>query len=308
MPWDNPYLGSKGAQIALFDSLVTAHPTRLRKESIGKTLEGRDIPLYRLGNPGGGKWLFDGAIHGCSDLSTIMHHRFLKWLLESNDPAANNIVATKQLLCVPILNVDRATRKNARNGYWPNGVDLNRNFPHNWANAGTTDPTNDYYRGTAPASEPETQAMIQTFDREKPEIYTNFHNWGGPLNSSYNYTASQKTFADAIMAKYVTLANQMQQQIYPYQSQGLGAGFITSEAAKHGVKASFILEVVYMNGTPVPPNFNNLPTIDMIDSYYFPRVLPYYMTISQALSDGPIGQNVVPLAILALVTLFMWGM
>lgn len=289
MPWADPYLGSKDAQIALFDDLVSKHPTQIKKEIIGQTLEGRNIPLYRLGNPTAGKWMFDGAIHGCSDLSTIAHHRFLKWLLESNEPRANNILAKKQLLCVPILNIDRTTRKNARNGYWPNGVDLNRNFPANWTNAGTTDPTNDYYRGTSAASEPETQAIIQTWDREHPEIYTNFHNWGGPLNQSYNYTAQQKAFADAMMVNYISLANQMGQQIYPYGSGSvgnIGAGMASSEASKHGVKASLIIEVVYMNGSPVAPNYNQLPTLDMIDSYYWPRLQPYYLTLSEAVTDG----------------------
>jgi len=289
MPWADPYLGSKDAQIALFDGLVTNYPTRIKKETVGQTLEGRNIPLYRLGNPSGGKWMFDGAIHGCSDLSTIAHHRFLKWLLESNEPRAINILAKKQLLCIPIINVDRATRKNARNGVWPNGVDLNRNFPAGWASAGTTDPTDDYYHGTSAASEPETQAIIQTLDREQPEIYTNFHNWGGPMNSSNNYTAAQKTFADATEAKYITLAGTMGQQIYPYNSGsvgGGGGGMAYGEASRHGVKASFIIEVVYMNGTAVFPNFNQLPTIEMIDSYYFPRLLPYYITLSEAVSDG----------------------
>ena len=63
---------------------------------------------------------------------------------------------------------DRLWRKNLRDNDGDgqvaigDGVDLNRNFPTRWGyddEGSSPDPSSDTYRGPAPASEPETQAL-----------------------------------------------------------------------------------------------------------------------------------------------------
>ena len=322
MPWLNPYYGqgynthNKEGQVSLFDDLTARFPQFIVKEIIGQSYLGVPIPMYRVGNPTGGKFLFDGAIHGCSDVSTMIHHLFLKWLLEahkrvvegSSDPwdvRAYNIIQKKCLLCIPIFNIDRSTRKNANGGFWPAGVDLNRNFAYNWSSSGTTDPNNDYYHGTSPASELETQAVKGVFEREVPEIYVNFHNWGGMVFRSCNANSAQSAFAQTLANNYATVRTQLgiTDTVYSYVSGSLSAGFATADAARvTGVKASFLIEVCRTNTdettkpsgvteSPWPPlRYTTDPTFTRttgaVVSGFYARIKPILIAFAEAVTDG----------------------
>lgn len=88
--------------------------------------------------------------------------------------------ATPNLLFIPCLNPDglaNGIRTNA------NGVDLNRNFPtKNWE----LTPKNEFFGGAEPASETETQFIINIIDEFKPETILTLHapfkvvNYDGP--------------------------------------------------------------------------------------------------------------------------------
>jgi protein MpaA len=54
-----------------------------------------------------------------------------------------------------------------------NGVDLNRNFPYKWGPIGV--PGDSQYAGSGPASEPETQAMINFMSQLRPDITIWYH-------------------------------------------------------------------------------------------------------------------------------------
>lgn len=297
--------------------------------------------MYRVGNPLGGKYLFDGAIHGASDLSTIVHYYFLKSLLESNDPRALNILQKKCLLVIPILcwNMGR---------YNENYVNLNRNFTSGWSGAtakpwcrtGATSQSNSHYvydpmvgnpptypptwtngagqvknyipfevlpssswvcpvcgaakstfsnaqdwHGPSAASEPETQAVKAVFAKEKPEVYINFHNWGGPYWFGRYVNSTQKTRNGLIASQYAQLAQSMGVTTYTYSEYGLGAGQASSDAALAGAN-SFLVELVDMNND-VFPNHKQKPTLEMIQTYYYPKALPLHIALSEAVSDSP---------------------
>lgn len=285
---------SKEEQLALFDSLASDHPRWVRKEIIGYTVKGKPIPLYRVGNVRGGKFLIDGQIHGCSDLSTEVFYLYLKWLLESGDAVALSILQKRCTLVVPIINIDSYGRKNV------NGVDLNRNFTYNWQNAGSTDPKSDYYRGPSPASEPETQAMIGVFKREKPVLYINHHTYGGPYISSFNANATQKAYNDQLAAKYKALAEQMKVDVYPYTSRGLGAGMAASDAAVAGIN-SFLIELIQYN--------IGRPPFEEIATYYYPKWLPIGISFSQECPEAPPVSPLafaLPIAALIAISYYLW--
>lgn len=68
------------------------------------------------------------------------------------------------------MNPDGVANDVRHNG---NGVDLNRNFPHDWTQIG--EPGYWEYSGTGPASEPETQAFMAFVDRVQPELTLWYH-------------------------------------------------------------------------------------------------------------------------------------
>ncbi|MCK5628281.1 hypothetical protein KAI12_02330, partial [Candidatus Bathyarchaeota archaeon] len=143
--------------IAQWKSLCDANPRWASYESIGKTLQGRDIWLFKIGTPSGGRVMYSGQCHGHEDTGTEILLKFCQWLLESDDPLANNILRHNYHLMIPILNVDSYTRQNMRRQYTlkngtiidvPNGVDLNRNGIYKWGEFGSADPSHElYYMG-----------------------------------------------------------------------------------------------------------------------------------------------------------------
>ena len=65
------------------------------------------------------------------------------------------------LWLVPSMNPDGQAHQVRTNAHQ---VDLNRNFPQNWAPLGQ--PGDSQYAGTGPASEPETAAVVALVERD----------------------------------------------------------------------------------------------------------------------------------------------
>lgn len=92
-----------------------------------------------------------------------------------------------------VYNIDNTYRKNKRDnigdgkfrfepgwGFDTSGVDINRNFPTFWVHGNTflslgTNEYYDYYRGPAPASEAETRAIIEFYDKIRPLYSLTLH-------------------------------------------------------------------------------------------------------------------------------------
>ena len=96
-------------------------------------------------------------------------------------------------------------RKNRRdNGGGSYGVDLNRNWGFNWGynNIGSSgSPSSETYRGTAPFSEPETEAVRQFCNAHIFSIVLNFHSYSNLMLYSWSipyapwgYTPDDATF------------------------------------------------------------------------------------------------------------------
>lgn len=115
----------------------------LEKRIIGYSVQGRPIIAYHLGAFGATpKSLIIGQIHGDEHAGVTLTESILH---------ATRSIEGINLWIVPTMNPDgdaAHTRQNA------DKVDLNRNFPENWAPL-----TGKYYSGPYPLSEPESRAM-----------------------------------------------------------------------------------------------------------------------------------------------------
>jgi len=142
-----------------------------------KTKCGNTIEL--VGKSGEGKVLVIGVFHGDEPQGKYLIDNYLLSYQGEN------------LLFIPCLNPDGMAEKNRCNS---NGVDLNRNFPtKNWGenkgdNATCDDETTSYYGGVSPASEIETQFVIDVVERYKPQLIVTLHapykvvNYDGPAS------------------------------------------------------------------------------------------------------------------------------
>ncbi|MCS7176070.1 MAG: M14 family zinc carboxypeptidase [Candidatus Kapabacteria bacterium] len=194
-----------------------------RPDTLGFSIEGRPILGYRFS--------LGTAIDTLpAVLYTALHHArepgsvttlvfFLWWLLESaraGVPEALYLLRHRLLYVVPVVNPDGYAYNQLRSpnggGMWrknrrPNedgsfGVDLNRNYgPHAFWNApnggSSTIPRSDTYRGTAPFSEPETQAIKSLWQRYRFRIALNYHTYGNLL--IYPHSALDRETPDSLL-------------------------------------------------------------------------------------------------------------
>jgi protein MpaA len=141
---------------------VPFRPLDLTAERVelGSSVLGAPILAERYGTPGGRRVLVIGVIHGneAAGVAIVDQLRRLGapdgvelWLVESMNPDGQAI----------------DDRQNA------NQVDLNRNFPYKWGPIGA--PGDGQYAGTGPASEPETQAMVNFIAQLRPDITIWYH-------------------------------------------------------------------------------------------------------------------------------------
>ncbi len=140
---------------------VQSRPAVIENRILGRSARGRAIRAWRLGEPGAPKYVVISTMHG--------NERQTKQILTSLRDGRR--IKGIDLWVIPMYNPDgyaRGTRKNAR------GVDLNRNYPHNWA-----DLDGSYESGRGPSSEPETRAMIDFLSEIRPKRIVSFHQ---PLN------------------------------------------------------------------------------------------------------------------------------
>ena len=115
---------------------------------LGTSAEGREIPAFANFLPGESadhpkSTLLIGGTHGDERATVSILESFVRLRLDKGSLAAPAAV-------IPLLNPDGFARNSRYNG---KGVDLNRNFPHNWS------PNADEPSGERPLSEPEARHL-----------------------------------------------------------------------------------------------------------------------------------------------------
>jgi hypothetical protein len=249
--------------MADFMALANSFPGLMTYETIGKTVLNKDIVMFKIGNPNGGRVMFDGGMHGTETIGGELLLLYTKWLLTSNDPLANRILNNDYTLLIPALNVDRYNRDRVN----ANGVDLNRNFATGWERSGSTDPSSDTYHGKAPLSEPESQTIVSALKEYTPSFYVNLHMWDGPYYAGSSY--GNRAYYSSLVSEIGSLSRTKGVAPIPYSGEFGGAGFAISDAALAGA-TSFLIELT----TQAIP-------FSEIETSVFPRFMPVAIVLSQ---------------------------
>jgi len=267
-----------------FFNLMSQYPTLMTYESIGKSYQGRDIPMFMIGNPNGGKVLFTVATHGDEIQGGELGYYMAEWLLERREPEIADRILQNNLILIVIGNIDSygITRKNMDlygfvQGAYANsyGVDLNRNMPVGWGGRDSSNNVTDmHYQGPSPGSEPESQALIHVFQEYKPQFHLNYHYGGGMVfakPSGYaKMSASMSQYHDVIANKIRTLAASRGVRVFGYGQLGI-SGCVTDQAYVSGNSTSYLLEA---GNWPAP-------LYDQIESVLMPQLLPFLIVFAQ---------------------------
>lgn len=196
-------------------SLQSAYPNSVRLSSIGKSEQGRDIPVMLVGSMDAPKHvIMHGAMHA--------REHFTAWLLMAIMDSSLNAKLLSDNVCyhvIPMSNPDGVTLSQSRTlnesqvqiylrdlsyGYvnlgqaeyaeqWKAnalGVDLNRNFPAGWENSlEHPKPSISRYRGDSPLSAAESKALADYTQSRPFDATFSFHSHGSVLY--YRYGSEQ---------------------------------------------------------------------------------------------------------------------
>jgi carboxypeptidase T len=228
--------------------LVDNFPSIVDTFSIGRSFENRDIWCVKISDnvltdEAEGEVLLNGLQHAreaIAGTSLIFYAQYLVQNYGSNT-RVQQLVNSREIFIIPCTNPDGYVRNQTTNpgggGNWRKnrrtlaggnfGVDLNRNYNADWANCSTPTPmgtisscgngsaltSNDTYWGTAPFSEPETQA-IRTFTAQRNFLVSIDQHSEGEYNTTphgrmgvhptHNLVDSQYLygFSSSVMATY----------------------------------------------------------------------------------------------------------
>ncbi len=179
-------------------ALSEKYPDLVTYYELGKTHTGRVIPAIKITNPNfieeKPSVLFNSSHHS-NELISVEHCYSIIYHLLKYPKKYAHYLDNLVLWFVPIVNPDgsyffwyKSTAMGRKNGFLfddqladdPNrGVDLNRNYPFKWnsghSSASSSNRNHPFFRGLAPASEPETQAMMFLAETERFLLSLSFH-------------------------------------------------------------------------------------------------------------------------------------
>jgi len=187
--------------------------------TIGTSIQGRAIRALRISSPPGPDegprpvFVFNSGQHAREWITVPASAWAAERLVRdyATDEEIRTLVDSVVFYIVPVLNPDgyvhtwpvanggggeRYWRKNRRlNSGGSFGVDLNRNWGHQWGGGGSSSSqTSDTYRGTGPFSEPETAAMRDFMTGGITggplKAYIDIHSFSQLIMSPWGYTSA----------------------------------------------------------------------------------------------------------------------
>ena len=209
---------------AELNALAAAHPSLTHIDTMGTSIQGRVIRAIKISDNAATdenepEVLIMGNHHARELMSVDVPLLLAKYLLDNYGvkAAVTSLVNEREIWIAPMINPDGHVyvelnhtgasynwwRKNRRlNVGGSYGVDLNRNYGYMWGydNVGSSPtPTSLVYRGTAPFSEPETQAVRNFCAQHSFVIDLSYHSYGELILYPWGYapifTGEQELYA-----------------------------------------------------------------------------------------------------------------
>ncbi|KAA0184306.1 Subfamily M14A unassigned peptidase, partial [Fasciolopsis buskii] len=176
----------------------------IKIETLGYTEEGRPLKSLFISKDKSKPviWI-DAGIHAREWIAPAAALYFVDRLLTRT---GQTLLRDYQFHILPLVNpdgyahthrVDRLWRKNRSHSAGERclGVDLNRNFPLKWGTGDGSSPQacTEVYRGSKPASELETQGIIQRLTelKDKLILYLSLHSFGQYILTPYGFARYQ---------------------------------------------------------------------------------------------------------------------
>jgi carboxypeptidase T len=200
--------------IAEVQQAATDHAAITQLSSVGKSFEGRDIPVLKISDNAATdeeepEVLFTCNMHAREHLTTEMCLHIIQRFTDGygTDQTVTNFVDNREIFVVPNLNPDgsefdisggeyQGWRKNRQpNDDGSVGTDINRNFDYKWGCCGgSSDSTGaEDYRGPSAASAPEVAAMQNWVAGRKINSHIDFHTFSELVLWPFGHTTDEVT-------------------------------------------------------------------------------------------------------------------
>jgi|GEM_PF-539527 len=262
---------------AELNAVAQNHP-ELAKLYVGATShEGRPIYVMELTHQDCGidkiNYLVTGTHHAREWISTEVPLAFIEYLVNGygNDEQVTELLNNTRIVIVPMLNPDggvfsrtaaKMWRKNRRQpeGEQYVGVDNNRNYPYQWGGSGSSGWSgSNTYRGPEPASEIETQLIIQLQEEFEFTAAVSNHSYSELVLWPWGYTSSIQAADHDIFALY---GNQMGEimSYQPMQASHLYAAAGIFDDTLYGEYG--VLAYTFELGTRFIPTESQVPGIE----------------------------------------------
>jgi hypothetical protein len=247
--------------------IAADNPGLVELEVLGTTPQNREYIALKVtedagATPDGSRpaVLYASTYHAREWISTEVNRRLLHWYLdqyEAGNSAVQDLLGSTELWFVLVHNPDgyeytfdaeRLWRKNLRDNDGDgnitsfDGVDLNRNHAEHWnydEEGSSGQFSDETYRGPSADSEPETQAMVDLFDKVPFEFAISYHSYGELLLYSQGWQVQTPAADDPI---YVALTGTDNDPAVRGFDPGVGADLYTTNGEftdwAHGVRGT----------------------------------------------------------------------
>ncbi len=247
--------------------IAQRYPSIVKLVRTGTSIQGREILALKvtknartIADGSRPAAVYVGGQHAREWIGVEVPLRLLRYFVDNygKNASVTNLVNTRELWFTIVANPDgyqytfdgdRLWRKNLHDndgdGIITNndGVDPNRNFPEHWNyddEGSSSQTTSETFRGTGPASEPETTAYMNLLSRSKADFLINYHSYGPLLLSTFGWQLQEPSADDPI---YIALQGTDAKPGIPGFDPGVGGDlYITNGSHLGNTTKPFYLE------------------------------------------------------------------